>query len=52
MVAASMEKTQETWSIFVTEDMELQKEVMNICPRSFFISEPDILVSLLNNLST
>jgi len=52
MVAASMEKTQETWSIFVTEDKPLQKEVMNICPRSFFISEPDILVSLLNNLST
>ncbi len=52
MVAASIEKTQETWSIFVTEDKELQKEVTNICPRSFFISEPDILVSLLNNLST
>ena len=51
MVAFSMEKTTDTWSIFVTEDKELQKEVMKICPRSFFVSKPDILVSLLNNLS-
>jgi len=51
MVAVSMEKTKDTWSIFVTEDKELQKEVLDICPRSFYVSEPDILVSLLNNLS-
>ena len=51
MVAASMEKTPNTWGVFVTKDPSLQQEVKKICPQSLFVSEPDVLISILNNLS-
>jgi hypothetical protein len=51
MVQASMENTDDTWAVFVTDDIDLEQRVTAVCPNSFFVSEPDILVSLLNILS-
>ena len=51
MVTAAMKKTPDTWAIFVTTDESLKEEVKKECPRSIFVSTPDILVSALNNLS-
>ena len=48
MVGASLQRTDETWAIFVTRDESLKKEVRNICPNSLFFSEPDMLVAFLN----
>ncbi len=50
MVQASTENTGDTWTVFVTDDIELKQRVTALCPNSFFVSEPDILVSLLNKL--
>jgi hypothetical protein len=51
MAAASMEKTENTWCLFVTEDEGLQAEVKGVCPRAFFVSGPDVLVALLHKVS-
>ena len=50
MVSASMEFSQDTWTIFVTKDEELKKQIKEACPNTFFVSEPDVLVALLNKL--
>jgi len=51
MVSAAMNKSDNTWVIFVTEDEDLKHAVNNMCPHSYFVSEPDTLITLLNNLS-
>ena len=51
MLAITMNKRNNTYSIFVTEDNELKEDVRKICPDSFFVSNPDILVAILNNLA-
>ncbi|MDA7857936.1 trehalose 6-phosphate synthase, partial [bacterium] len=51
LLKASMEFTENTYSIFVLKDKELKEKVRNICPNSFFVSSPDILITLLNNIS-
>ncbi len=51
MIKASMQYTNETYTLFVTDDEELKKKVTSICPNSFFVSQPDILVSILNDLA-
>lgn len=48
MVAAA--KSPQTSAIFVTRDEELKQAVRRICERAHFVSEPDILVCLLNQL--
>jgi hypothetical protein len=48
MVTASVGRTKETWTIFVTDDEELRAAVRDACPNALFLSEPDMLVSLLN----
>ncbi|MFH1429064.1 MAG: trehalose 6-phosphate synthase, partial [Candidatus Margulisiibacteriota bacterium] len=50
MVTASMRKTANTYALFVTSDTVLKQEVSKICPHSFFVPSPDILVTILNNL--
>ncbi|MBU1863334.1 MAG: trehalose 6-phosphate synthase [Candidatus Omnitrophica bacterium] len=50
MILTSMEESKDTHVIFVTKDDNLKKEVQSVCKNSFFVSEPDILVALLNNL--
>jgi hypothetical protein len=51
MVSVSMENTTDTWAVFVSDDDELKRKVMAVCPNSFFVTQPDILVSLFNILS-
>jgi hypothetical protein len=51
MLSAAVESTADTWAIFVTEDGVLKREVKKICPQSFFVSEPDMLVALLYTVS-
>ncbi|MCK4799179.1 MAG: trehalose 6-phosphate synthase [Spirochaetes bacterium] len=51
MLIASIKKTNNTWAIFVTEDNDLKQEVIKICPNSLFVSNPDVLVTILNKLS-
>ena len=48
MVAASLERTKETWAVFVTGDAALQEEVRSLCTNSLFLPEPDMLVALLD----
>lgn len=48
MVKYAMSVSPETSSIFVTTDEEIKKSVKDICPSSFFVSSPDVLVTALN----
>ncbi|MFC1478586.1 trehalose 6-phosphate synthase [Candidatus Margulisiibacteriota bacterium] len=50
MAAVSMEKTDNTYAVFVTDDDNLKQKVKEICPNAFFVPNPDILVTILNNL--
>jgi hypothetical protein len=50
MVAAAQAKSLETSTIFVTRDEALQEAVRRTCGRVHFVSEPDVLVCLLNQL--
>ncbi|MBW1726435.1 MAG: trehalose 6-phosphate synthase [Deltaproteobacteria bacterium] len=51
MIEASISKTPDTWSIFVTEDKELAGRVAEVCPNAVIVPEPDMLVTILNLLS-
>jgi hypothetical protein len=51
MVRASMERTENTFAVFVTKDDELKQEVKDVCDSSFFLDEPDSLVTILNELA-
>jgi hypothetical protein len=48
MVAAA--KSPQTSAIFVTSETAIKQAVRRICERAHFVSEPDILVCLLNQL--
>jgi len=50
MVATSVDKTDRTWTLFVTEDSDLRQDVRNVCTHSFFVRSPDALVAILNLL--
>jgi hypothetical protein len=50
MVEASMDMTENTWTLFVTADESLKEQVREVCANSFFVSSPDILVTMLCNL--
>lgn len=39
------------YTIFITDDEELKDRVKSVCKNSFFVSSPDILVAILNELS-
>jgi len=51
MLQAAMEKTEDTWSIFVTEKTELADRVRSVCPHAVIVPQPDILMAILNRLS-
>ncbi|MBC8198858.1 MAG: trehalose 6-phosphate synthase [Desulfobacterales bacterium] len=51
MIKAFSDKTEDTWSIFVTKDNELAGKVKYICPNSIIVPEPDMLVAILSFLS-
>jgi len=52
MIEATMKRTKDTWSIFVTKNQELVERVKAVCPNAVIVPEPDILVTILNQLST
>jgi len=51
MLEAAKEKTDNTWAIFVTKDRKLAVKVRDVCPNSIIVTEPDILITILNLLS-
>lgn len=51
MIKASMEKTGDTWAVFVTKDADLAEKVRTICPNTLIIPEPDMLVGILGSMS-
>ena len=51
MLKAVMESTDDTWSVFVTRNPELADRVKALCPNSLTVPEPDILMSILNQLA-
>ncbi|MDP8212077.1 MAG: trehalose 6-phosphate synthase, partial [Candidatus Zapsychrus exili] len=50
MVEASMAKTNNTNSVFVTTNDELKAKVSAACPNAMFVDTPDVLIAALNNL--
>lgn len=51
LIEATMEKTPDTWAVFVTENSELSAKVKHMCPNSFIVTQPDILVTILGLLA-
>jgi len=51
MLEAAKGKTDNTWSIFVTKDHKLAGKVRDVCSNAIIVTEPDILITILNSLS-
>ncbi|WP_294344208.1 trehalose 6-phosphate synthase [Prosthecochloris sp.] len=51
MLKKAVELCDDVWSIFVTRDENLAKEVQQICPKSMIVPSPDILLTILGLLS-
>jgi len=51
LIEAATGKTSDTWAVFVTENSELSAKVKDMCPNSFIVTQPDILVTILGLLS-
>ena len=51
LIEATMEKTPDTWAVFVTENSELSAKVKHMCPNSLIVTQPDILVTILGFLA-
>ena len=51
MFQTSVSKNKETCSIFVTEDEDLKKRVLEISSRAYFVDRPDILIAIFGTLA-
>jgi hypothetical protein len=51
MLKKAMEMFDDVWTIFVTRDEKLKKQVQDICPNSYTVPYPDILLTILGLLS-
>lgn len=51
MLKAAVEKSPDTWSVFVTKDPELARQVEAICPKALIVPEPDMLITILGRLA-
>ena len=51
MLKKAIEMFDDVWAVFVTRDEKLQKEIKEICPNSFTVPYPDILLTILGLLS-
>jgi len=51
MITAALEYTKDVYSIFVTKKEDLANKVKNICPNTIIVPEPDMLVTILYNIS-
>lgn len=50
MVRAAVEATEDTWSVFVSDDPGLRDTLTRECPHPLFASSPDVLVAALGAL--
>jgi len=50
MASAAAGSSIDTWTIFVTRDEGLKDAVRRVCRHVCFVSEPDVLVTALNNI--
>ena len=51
MLEAAMEKSIDTWSVFVTKDPQLIEKAGTVCPNLVIVPEPDMLITILNQLA-
>ncbi len=51
MLEAAMEKSIDTWSVFVTKDPQLVEKTQVVCPNAVTVPEPDMLITILNQLA-
>lgn len=51
MLQAVMDRTPDTWSVFVTRDETLSERVKAVCPNAVIVPEPDMLITILNRLA-
>jgi hypothetical protein len=51
MLKQAIEMFDDVWAIFVTRDEELKKQIQKICPNSYTVPYPDILLTILGLLS-
>ncbi|MFO7734931.1 MAG: trehalose 6-phosphate synthase [bacterium] len=51
MIKGSLEKGAETKSVFVKNNKNMEEDVRKVCDSTFFVDNPDILVTILNELS-
>ena len=51
MLKKAMEMCEDVWAVFVTRDENLKKQVKEICPNSYTVPYPDILLTILGLLS-
>ncbi|MFW5960507.1 MAG: trehalose 6-phosphate synthase [Chitinivibrionales bacterium] len=50
MLEAALTRSEDTYTIFVTQDQELRAEITELTDKAIFVSEPDVLVFILNEL--
>jgi hypothetical protein len=51
MIELGMQRNRDTHAIFVTQDAHLQRNVAAVCPHALFVSCPDVLVCMCNELA-
>jgi hypothetical protein len=51
MLKKAMKLYDDVWTVFVTKDEQLMKTVRGICPKSYMVPYPDILLTILGLLS-
>ncbi len=51
MLKKAVEMFDDVWAVFVTRDEALKKQVEEICPNSFTVPYPDVLLTILGLLS-
>jgi len=51
MLKKAIEMYKDVWAIFVTRDEKLMRRVRELCPKSYMVPYPDILLTILGLLS-
>ena len=51
MIPSAIEKSKDIYSIFVTKDTALKEKVKSACENAIIVSEPDVLITILNTLA-
>jgi hypothetical protein len=51
MLKKAIEMFDDVWAVFVTRDEKLKKQIEEICPNSYTVPYPDILLTILGLLS-